>query len=129
AEHDLFITRGPARRISGTRRAAAAQPRIALDYRPDHTGTVTGTTWTNWAECAHARPHTVSRPACAEDVARLVKDASARGLAVEAVGAGHSFTPVAVTDGVMVDLSRMSGIRSVVPTANGAHVTAYAGTP
>src|SRR5699024_6617492 len=109
------------------RRAEAR--RIALDYRPDHTGTVTGTTWRNWADCAHARPHVIAQPSSAEDVARTVQDAAAQGLPVKAVGSGHSFTPVAATDGVMVDLRRTSGIRSVVPTSTGAHVTAGAGTP
>ncbi len=90
---------------------------------------MTGTTWRNWADCAHAQPHIIAQPSCADDVARTVRDAATRGLAVKAVGSGHSFTPVAATDGVMVDLRRMSGIRSVVPTSDGAHVTVHAGTP
>ena len=31
------------------------------------------------------------------------------GVDVKAVGAGHSFTPVAVTDGVLVSLDHLSG--------------------
>lgn len=56
-------------------------------------------------------------------------DAANSGLRVKSVGAGHSFTPIAVTDGVLVSLDRMTGIDSVRPTATGAHVTVHAGTP
>src|SRR5262249_2733485 len=45
----------------------------------------------------------------------LVACAAARGLTVRAAGAGHSFTPVAVTDGLLLDLRGLGGIRSIDP--------------
>ncbi len=57
-----------------------------------------------------------------------MRQASSSGVPVKAVGAGHSFTPVAVTDGMHIHLDRLTGIESVVPTATGAHVTVRAGT-
>ena len=65
----------------------------------------------------------------AEELTRLVTDAGKNGLRVKAVGAGHSFTPIAVTDGVLISLDRMAGIESVQSTPTGAHVTVFAGTP
>lgn len=47
---------------------------------------------------------------------------------VKCVGAGHSFTPIAVTDGLLLSLDRISGIDSVQPTSTGALVTVFAGT-
>ncbi|WP_200171972.1 D-arabinono-1,4-lactone oxidase [Tomitella cavernea] len=89
---------------------------------------MTGTTWRNWADCAHAEPQAVAHPADAEEVAGLIQQAAATGLPVKAVGAGHSFTPVAVTTGMQIHLDRLTGIAAVVPTSEGAHVTVYAGT-
>ncbi len=58
---------------------------------------------------------------------RVVLEARERGLTVKAVGSGHSFTPVAVTDGVLVQLDRLRGIVSAdVPSGV---VRVRAGTP
>lgn len=85
--------------------------------------------WTNWAACAYAEPAAIAHPASVDELARIVADAAARGLAVKAVGSGHSFTPIAATDGVLIDLDRLTGIESVEPTVTGARVTVFAGTP
>jgi L-gulonolactone oxidase len=45
-------------------------------------------------------------------LAQVISDAAARGQHVRAVGSGHSFTDIACTDGVMVDLSGMQGVLS-----------------
>ncbi len=60
-----------------------------------------------------AQPVEVARPESADEVASLVRSARERGLTVKAVGAGHSFTPIAATDGIQVDLSALTGIRRV----------------
>ena len=86
--------------------------------------------WTNWAGTAHSHPLVV-QPGSDDEVAAVLADARERGLAVKAVGAGHSFTPVAATDGVQVRLDRLSGIVAVTPTgADGSPgtVTVRAGT-
>jgi L-gulonolactone oxidase len=64
--------------------------------------------WRNWARDQVCRPAAVERPASVEDVVDAVKRARDRGLAVKAPGSGHSFTEAALTDGVMVDVARMS---------------------
>ncbi|MFZ2530744.1 MAG: D-arabinono-1,4-lactone oxidase [Rhodococcus sp. (in: high G+C Gram-positive bacteria)] len=85
-------------------------------------------TWRNWARTEHATPRAFDTPSNAAEVAAVITGAAERGLRVKAVGAGHSFTGVAVTDGVLVSLDAISGIERVEPTATGALVTVGAGT-
>ncbi|WP_245806888.1 D-arabinono-1,4-lactone oxidase [Krasilnikoviella flava] len=59
----------------------------------------------------------------------VVADAAAEGLTVRAMGAGHSFTGAAVTDGVHLSLDHLSGIEAVAPQPDGSSlVTVRAGT-
>ena len=44
---------------------------------------------------------------------RAVRAAAARGMRVKAVGAGHSFTGIAVAPGVLLDLTDLAGLVSV----------------
>ncbi|MGH9111340.1 MAG: D-arabinono-1,4-lactone oxidase [Acidimicrobiales bacterium] len=67
--------------------------------------TATGATWTNWGRNQSCTPAAVRRPTTEGELAQLVKQAAANGQRVKAVGAGHSFTSIACTDGVLVDLS------------------------
>ncbi|NMM83374.1 FAD-linked oxidoreductase [Rhodococcus sp. SRB_17] len=85
-------------------------------------------TWQNWAGTQSATPRQFATPRNARELAALIVDAASRGLHVKAVGAGHSFTGVAVTDGIMVSLDNLTGIESIVPTDDGALVTVLAGT-
>ncbi len=83
--------------------------------------------WRNWAGNQSAWPRRTATPRSADEVADEVRRAGAGGLTVRMVGTGHSFTPAAVTDGVMLYPGRMTGIRSV-DTAAGL-VTVEAGCP
>ena len=67
----------------------------------------------NWAGHVHAHPHTFSSPASAEELSEIVTAAAAAGDRLRVVGAGHSFTPVAAGDDVMVSLDGLSGIVAV----------------
>jgi L-gulonolactone oxidase len=63
------------------------------------------TPWTNWAGNQACAPTAIRRPTSEDELVALVQDAAAAGTRVKCVGAGHSFTPIACTDGVLVDLS------------------------
>ena len=63
------------------------------------------TSWTNWAGNQSCAPTAIRRPTSEGELVALVKDAAASGTRVKCVGAGHSFTPIACTDGVLVDLT------------------------
>lgn len=87
------------------------------------------TTWTNWSGTQTANPFGVHTPASAEEVAAVVRAAHAAGRTVRPLGAGHSFTPVAATDGDQLQLDSMSGLVGVhTDTAGHATATFRAGT-
>lgn len=71
-----------------------------------------GGTWQNWGRSATIRPARVERPRTPEGVQRAVKAALSQGLTVKAVGAGHSFTGIAVAPGVLLELDDMQGLVS-----------------
>lgn len=72
--------------------------------------TASGAVWRNWARTEAVRPFRVERPATAGAVQRAVVAAAASGLTVKAVGAGHSFTGIAVAPGVQLDLADLRGV-------------------
>ena len=83
--------------------------------------------WSNWAGTESARLARVATPRSEAEVVDEVIRAGARGLRVKAIGAGHSFTGVAVTDGVQLRLGALTGVTSIDATRGEA--TVRAGTP
>ncbi|WP_130798050.1 D-arabinono-1,4-lactone oxidase [Streptomyces otsuchiensis] len=69
------------------------------------------TGWSNWAGTASASPRRTARPRDVDELVSVVRGAADEGLTVKAVGAGHSFTSIAATDGVLV---RMDGLDAPV---------------
>ncbi len=66
-------------------------------------------TWANWARQQRCAPERIETPASEEELVRAV-DGARR---VKVAGSGHSFTDIACTDGVMVDMSAMRRVLSV----------------
>ncbi len=83
-------------------------------------------TWSNWAGTARARPAHVATPRTLDELRDAVAAGARRGLPIRAVGSGHSFSEVAVTDGVQLRLDALSGVVDADP-ASGC-VTVLAGT-
>ncbi len=81
--------------------------------------------WTNWGRCVSATPERIAHPRTVEEVAEIVRRAAASGQRVKPVGAGHSFTPIAVTDGVQLRMENLAGIQHV--DRETGHVTVGAG--
>jgi FAD-linked oxidoreductase len=88
--------------------------------------TADGGLWRNWGRSEAVRPQRVERPASAEAVQRAVQAAAAKGMRIKAVGAGHSFTGIAVAPGVQLDLDDLTGIVAV--DLERGRVTLAAGT-
>lgn len=80
--------------------------------------------WRNWARSESVNPVRVERPRSTAEVVAALAGARRDGLRVKAVGAGHSFTGIALAPGVQLDLSRLSGIYGV----QGNRVRVGAGT-
>jgi FAD-linked oxidoreductase len=83
--------------------------------------------WTNWGRNQTCAPARIARPTSEDELVALVKDAAGREQRVKAVGAGHSFTSIACTDGVLVDLSGYG--RVLDHDAASGRVTVEAGIP
>lgn len=66
--------------------------------------------WSNWGGNQSATPAFTVRPRNEQEALDTVRFAIKEGLPVRAVGAGHSFTPLVQTGGVLMDLSELSGI-------------------
>jgi FAD-linked oxidoreductase len=75
--------------------------------------------WTNWAGEQVCAPERIARPATEEELAEAVRTAERARVA----GSGHSFTDIACTDGVLIDLSGMDRVLS----RDGELVTVEAG--
>lgn len=82
--------------------------------------------WRNWGRSETSRPAFRASPASVAEVQAVVAAARERGLTVKTVGAGHSFTAIAATDGILVDLDSMQGVVAV--DAASGRVTLAAGT-
>lgn len=86
-----------------------------------------GNTWQNWSGLATAHPQQVVSPTSADDVIGEVRAAAASGTPIKMPGTGHSFTNIAVSNGVLLDPTRLTGITRV--DRERMEVTALAGTP
>ena len=83
-------------------------------------------TWTNWVGNQSFSPASTAAPRDEDEVAALVRQAAERGQRVRVAGAGHSFTPVVRTDGLLLDLSALRGVVGTDVSAKRA--TALPGT-
>jgi L-gulono-1,4-lactone dehydrogenase len=81
-------------------------------------------TWRNWAGNQVCAPAEILTPGSEDELVALVRAAGEREQRVKVVGAGHSFTPIACTDGVMVDLSRHDRVLAHDPVAGTVTVQA-----
>ncbi|WP_310171553.1 D-arabinono-1,4-lactone oxidase [Enteractinococcus fodinae] len=83
-------------------------------------------TWTNWSKLQRATPAKVETPWTSTQLQRAVREAIAQGSRMKAIGAGHSFTGIAVADDIQLDLSRYTGMVALDPVRR--QVTLRAGT-
>ncbi len=81
--------------------------------------------WRNWGRTQACEPAAVERPRSDFEVVEAVHRAEAAGQRVKVVGAGHSFTDIACTDGRMLSLEALDRVVSVDESA--ATVTVEAG--
>ncbi|MDT0329624.1 D-arabinono-1,4-lactone oxidase [Nocardiopsis lambiniae] len=85
---------------------------------------MTDVLWHTWADTYQARPKRTASPNDTPEVVAAVTSAAADDLRVRMVGSGHSFTDVAVTDGLLLSPTSLTKVRSVDPEAGTATVEA-----
>jgi len=81
-------------------------------------------TWTNWAGNQSCSPASIERPTTEDELVAIVRRAAEAGARVKVVGAGHSFTSIACTDGALVDLDGYGEVVWIDPVARQACVQA-----
>ena len=82
--------------------------------------------WKNWSGYVECPSTPVLTPGSGAELATTLADAVRDGRSVRLVGAGHSFSPLVASDGVIVSLDRLQGILSVDAATRVARV--HAGT-
>jgi FAD-linked oxidoreductase len=75
--------------------------------------TAGSTEWRNWASDQRCHPAAVERPQTIEELADAIVRAGASDRRVRVAGAGHSFSDIACTDGLLLKLDRMAGVLDV----------------
>jgi L-gulono-1,4-lactone dehydrogenase len=83
-------------------------------------------TWHNWARTVRCEPVRRLTPTNEADIAAAVALAGRRGLPVRAAGAGHSFNPLATSEGILLDLAQYRGVMSL--DVDAGTVTVRSGT-
>ncbi|MGW4442031.1 D-arabinono-1,4-lactone oxidase [Streptomyces sp. NPDC004682] len=73
--------------------------------------------WANWTGDQSCTPLRILRPGSVDEIAAVTAQAAADGRTVRVVGAGHSFDDQVCTDGLLLNLDRISGLRHVDPEA------------
>jgi len=69
--------------------------------------------WSNWAGNQTAKAAKVVTPRTASEVVEILRTADDDGMTVKAVGSGHSFTPAAVTDGVLIKPDGLTRLKQI----------------
>ena len=66
--------------------------------------------WSNWAGDQACEPALIERPTTREELSAAISRAADAGRSVRVAGTGHSFSDIALTDGVMLRLERLNRI-------------------
>jgi L-gulono-1,4-lactone dehydrogenase len=72
-----------------------------------------GEGWRNWAGDEHCRPVAIEHPATTGELAAALARAAREGLRVRVAGAGHSFSDIACSDGMLIVLDRLARVLDI----------------
>jgi hypothetical protein len=67
-------------------------------------------TWRNHSRDQECHPSRIEHPSSTEELVELVRQAEQQGRSIRAVGAGHAWSDVALTDGILVETDRLNGL-------------------
>lgn len=85
-----------------------------------------GSKWRNWSGIVEASPQTVVYPGSVVEVVQVVNQCRREVRTLRVVGSGHSFTPIAASNDILMSLDGLQGIVRVDMDAQTA--TVWAGT-
>lgn len=69
--------------------------------------------WSNWSGSVKCSPIEVKRPRSVEELATMVGECGRAGRHLRVAGSGHSFTPIAQSDDILMSLEELQGIESI----------------
>jgi L-gulonolactone oxidase len=69
--------------------------------------------WRNWAGDERCHPAELRRPRSTHELSQAIEQAAERGLRVRAAGAGHSFSDIACSDGLLLRLDGFNDVLDV----------------
>ena len=69
--------------------------------------------WSNWSGSVQSTPRQIARPQSIEELQDIVRQCARTGQHIRVVGAGHSFTPIAQTNDVLISLDNLQGVEQV----------------
>ena len=74
--------------------------------------------WSNWAGNQQVNGVSLFAPRSEEELQRVVQFAIANNTRVKAVGSGHSFTAIALAEGMLIDLTNYDAVIAIDKNAN-----------
>ncbi len=80
--------------------------------------------WSNWSGRVTAQPAEILAPRSEEEVCEAVRAATQAGRTIRCMGATHSHSALVPTDGLLLDLSHLSGVVACDSQAHTARVLA-----
>ncbi|MEU7628702.1 D-arabinono-1,4-lactone oxidase [Nocardia sp. NPDC049220] len=80
--------------------------------------------WVNWAGDQRCAPSTLATPHSTDEVRELLGSAETHGQPVRVVGTGHSFTDAVLTDGILLNLTKLNRILDVDRTTGSVRLEA-----
>ena len=95
------------------------------DIASEERGIQVARKWQNWAHTASATPIDVVAAADPQQIADQVAQAGADGRTIRMIGSGHSFTPTAVANDIMLTPGGLTRVRSI--DAEAGRITVDAG--
>lgn len=75
------------------------------------------TTRSNCADTQSCQPEAVIQAVSVEHVSEIAADATKPGISFRPVETGHSFAPLVPTEGIVLDISAISGLVDIDQTA------------
>jgi hypothetical protein len=69
-----------------------------------------GPTWHNHSHDQECHPTRIEHPSSTEELVQFVREAEELGTSVRAVGAGHAWSDVALTDGILLETDLLHGL-------------------
>ena len=69
--------------------------------------------WRNWTGDERCMPVAIERPASLDQLSAAIAGTRSKGLPVRVAGAGHSFSDIVCSDGLLLKLDRMAGVLDI----------------